>query len=137
MNRNSNYLDNHFDRLTSISSISNFSKLDRRQVLKLGSLVLGAGVLSACNANNSVTPSDSSDPDNTASTSSNNQKLDKIALGLGWKAEAEYGGYYQAVATGIYKEYGLRSRRAGNATPGKPDSDVDGWGNRFQLRQCG
>jgi NitT/TauT family transport system substrate-binding protein len=107
MNRNSNYLDNHFDRLASISSISNFSKLDRRQVLKLGSLVLGAGVLSACNANNSPTQSDSSDPDNAASTSSNNQTLDKIALGLGWKAEAEYGGYYQAVATGIYKEYGL------------------------------
>ena len=32
---------------------------------------------------------------------------DKITFGLDWKAEAEYGGYYQAVATGIYAKYGL------------------------------
>jgi len=32
---------------------------------------------------------------------------EKISLGLDWVAEAEYGGYYQAAATGIYKKYGL------------------------------
>jgi NitT/TauT family transport system substrate-binding protein len=32
---------------------------------------------------------------------------DKITFGLDWKAEAEYGGYYQAVATGIYAKHGL------------------------------
>ncbi len=32
---------------------------------------------------------------------------DKINFGIDWVAEAEYGGYYQAVATGIYKKYGL------------------------------
>ena len=32
---------------------------------------------------------------------------DRVALGLDWKAEAEYGGYYQAVATGIYARHGL------------------------------
>src|ERR1700712_2685134 len=32
---------------------------------------------------------------------------DKITFGLDWKAEAEYGGYYQAVATGIYSRHGL------------------------------
>jgi NitT/TauT family transport system substrate-binding protein len=32
---------------------------------------------------------------------------DKITFGLDWKAEAEYGGYYQAVATGIYARHGL------------------------------
>src|SRR3954470_23964589 len=32
---------------------------------------------------------------------------DKISFGLDWKAEAEYGGYYQAVATGIYARHGL------------------------------
>lgn len=32
---------------------------------------------------------------------------DKVAFGLNWKAEAEYGGYYQALATGIYARYGL------------------------------
>ena len=30
-----------------------------------------------------------------------------VTFGLDWKAEAEYGGYYQAVATGIYAKHGL------------------------------
>ena len=32
---------------------------------------------------------------------------DKVNFGLDWKAEAEYGGYYQALATGIYARHGL------------------------------
>jgi NitT/TauT family transport system substrate-binding protein len=32
---------------------------------------------------------------------------DKIVLGLDWLAEAEYGGYYQALAQGIYARHGL------------------------------
>jgi NitT/TauT family transport system substrate-binding protein len=32
---------------------------------------------------------------------------DQISFGLDWKAEAEYGGYYQAAATGIYAKHGL------------------------------
>ena len=32
---------------------------------------------------------------------------DRITFGLDWKAEAEYGGFYQAVATGIYAKHGL------------------------------
>src|SRR5213080_1636923 len=35
------------------------------------------------------------------------QALDKLTFGTNWKAQAEHGGYYQAVATGIYKKYGL------------------------------
>jgi len=30
-----------------------------------------------------------------------------VAFGLDWKAEAEYGGYYQALATGLYVKHGL------------------------------
>jgi NitT/TauT family transport system substrate-binding protein len=33
--------------------------------------------------------------------------LDKVTFGTDWKAEAEHGGYYQALATGIYRRYGL------------------------------
>jgi NitT/TauT family transport system substrate-binding protein len=33
--------------------------------------------------------------------------LDRVAFGLDWKAEAEYGGYYQALATGLYAKRGL------------------------------
>jgi NitT/TauT family transport system substrate-binding protein len=32
---------------------------------------------------------------------------DKVTFGLDWVAEPEYGGYYQALATGIYEKYGL------------------------------
>ena len=32
---------------------------------------------------------------------------DKVVFGLDWKAEAEYGGFYQALATGIYARHGL------------------------------
>ena len=33
--------------------------------------------------------------------------LDKVTFGTDWKAEAEHGGFYQAVATGIYAKHGL------------------------------
>ena len=32
---------------------------------------------------------------------------DKVTFGTNWLAEAEHGGYYQAVADGTYAEYGL------------------------------
>jgi NitT/TauT family transport system substrate-binding protein len=32
---------------------------------------------------------------------------DRVAFGLDWEAEAEYGGYYQALATGVYARHGL------------------------------
>ncbi|HZL58329.1 MAG TPA: ABC transporter substrate-binding protein [Stellaceae bacterium] len=33
--------------------------------------------------------------------------LDHVVLGTDWRAEAEHGGYYQALATGIYRKYGI------------------------------
>ena len=35
------------------------------------------------------------------------QALDQVTFGTNWKAQAEHGGFYQAVATGIYEEHGL------------------------------
>jgi len=35
------------------------------------------------------------------------QQLDKISFGTNWVAEAEHGGFYQAVADGTYRKYGL------------------------------
>jgi NitT/TauT family transport system substrate-binding protein len=35
------------------------------------------------------------------------QTLDKVTLGTNWVAEAEHGGFYQALADGSYKKYGL------------------------------
>ena len=33
---------------------------------------------------------------------------DKVSFGTNWLAEAEHGGYYQALADGTYAKYGLR-----------------------------
>jgi NitT/TauT family transport system substrate-binding protein len=33
--------------------------------------------------------------------------LDEVTFGTNWKAEPEHGGFYQAVATGIYEKHGL------------------------------
>src|SRR5579871_2294310 len=35
------------------------------------------------------------------------QKLDKVSFGTNWVAEAEHGGFFQAVADGTYRKYGL------------------------------
>jgi len=35
------------------------------------------------------------------------QALDKVTFGTNWVAQAEHGGYYQALADGTYKKYGL------------------------------
>ena len=35
------------------------------------------------------------------------QAMDKVIFQTNWRAEAEHGGFYQALATGIYKKYGI------------------------------
>jgi NitT/TauT family transport system substrate-binding protein len=36
-----------------------------------------------------------------------NVAAENLSFGTDWKAEAEHGGYYQAIATGIYRQHGL------------------------------
>ena len=36
------------------------------------------------------------------------QALDEVSFGTNWLAEAEHGGFYQAVADGTYEKYGLK-----------------------------
>jgi NitT/TauT family transport system substrate-binding protein len=59
-----------------------------RQTIRTSSAVMVAGVLAAWLAAPAAA-------------------LDQVSLGTDWKAEAEHGGYYQAIATGIYAKYGL------------------------------
>jgi NitT/TauT family transport system substrate-binding protein len=40
-------------------------------------------------------------------TAATAQTLDKVTFGTNWVAEAEHGGFYQAVADGTYRKYGL------------------------------
>ena len=35
------------------------------------------------------------------------QGLDKVSYQTNWRAQAEHGGFYQAVAAGIYRKYGI------------------------------
>jgi NitT/TauT family transport system substrate-binding protein len=35
------------------------------------------------------------------------QPLDKLTYQTGWRAQAQHGGIYQAIATGLYRQYGL------------------------------
>jgi NitT/TauT family transport system substrate-binding protein len=42
-----------------------------------------------------------------ASSARAQQALDKVSFGTNWLAEGEHGGYYQAVADGTYRRYGL------------------------------
>jgi NitT/TauT family transport system substrate-binding protein len=50
--------------------------------------------------------------------------LDKVSFGTNWVAEAEHGGFYQAVADGTYRNYGLDV----TIVPGGPNVN-----NRIQL----
>ncbi len=36
-----------------------------------------------------------------------NATAETVSFGTDWKAEAEHGGYYQAIATGIYRQHGI------------------------------
>lgn len=62
--------------------------ISRRQFIKYSSIAIGTGTLTAC-------------------VSKFKSRLDRVIFNLSWVAEAEYGGFYQARATGIYKDYGL------------------------------
>src|SRR3954467_3429043 len=42
--------------------------------------------------------------------SAHTQPIDKVSFGTNWLAQAEHGGFYQALADGTYRQYGLDVR---------------------------
>lgn len=70
--------------------------VNRRKFLQYGSLFISSSVVAACTNNQQQ-----------ANTSQSTGDLDRVTFGTNWVAQAEHGGFYQAVATGIYKEHGL------------------------------
>jgi len=70
-----------------------------RPVLLLRALT--AGLLAACLA---AAPAVAQDKD---AAKDKPQTLDKVSFGTNWVAEAEHGGFFQAVADGTYRRYGL------------------------------
>lgn len=67
--------------------------LNRRRFIQYASILVSSSIIPACTNQNQ------------ASTSSSG--LDKVIFGTNWLAQAEHGGFYQAIATGIYKAHGL------------------------------
>jgi NitT/TauT family transport system substrate-binding protein len=80
-------------------------RTNRRKFIQYGSLAFGSAIVAACTNNNGQAPSNTASQPSTSAASSG--KLDKVTYGTNWYAEAEHGGFYQAVAKGIYKEHGL------------------------------
>lgn len=72
------------------------TQLNRRRFIQYSSLATGASVLAACGGSS---PQPADQPASTAPQA--------ITFGTNWYAQAEHGGFYQAVATGIYQDYGL------------------------------
>ena len=48
------------------------------------------------------------------------QTLDRLSFNTDWRAQAEHGGYYQAVAAGIYRKYGIDC----DLRPGGPSLNI-------------
>ncbi|GAB4368477.1 MAG: ABC transporter substrate-binding protein [Elainellaceae cyanobacterium] len=81
------------------------NRVTRRRFLQYGTIAVGSGVVAACASNQSTTQSSpvASSPAETAASG----ELIKVTYGTNWYAQAEHGGFYQAIATGIYRDYGL------------------------------
>ncbi|MCC5647413.1 ABC transporter substrate-binding protein [Nostoc sp. CHAB 5824] len=68
-------------------------RLSCRNFIQYCSIWIGSSFIAGCTNSNQPPTS--------------NSRLDKVTFGTNWIAQAEHGGFYQAVATGIYKDYGL------------------------------
>lgn len=71
-------------------------RLSRRHLLQYGTFALGSSIITACTGN----PAD-------PKAEKTPEGLDKVTMVTDWLAQAEHGGFYQALATGIYEQYGL------------------------------
>ncbi len=92
------------DLLQALSSLNRRRFMQR--LVQYGGLAAGSGVLTAC-ASQTTSPSASPSASPAAGSASPTGELKKVTYGTNWYAQAEHGGFYQAVATGIYKDYGL------------------------------
>lgn len=80
------------------------------RVASLSASLLSAGILSACLLVGAAAAQPASSTNPAAA-------LDKVSFGTNWVAEAEHGGFFQALADGTYRQYGLDVR----IVPGGPN----------------
>ncbi|MBE9179133.1 ABC transporter substrate-binding protein [Oculatella sp. LEGE 06141] len=79
--------------------------MSRRKFVQYGAIAFGSGMVAACTSNRPAATESPAASSPAAAPSSG--ELTSITYGTNWYAQAEHGGFYQAVATGIYEDYGL------------------------------
>jgi NitT/TauT family transport system substrate-binding protein len=89
-----------------------FYGINRRKFIQYSTLALGSGLVTACASNQPAAESSASagSPVSAAAGSPSASpagELAKVTFGTNWFAEAEHGGFYQALATGLYQQHGL------------------------------
>nr|WP_239112731.1 ABC transporter substrate-binding protein [Halomicronema sp. CCY15110] len=77
-------------------------QISRRKFVRYGSLLVGTGVAAACGGGTPEAP-----PASGSAESAPTGELQAVTFGTNWYAQAEHGGFYQAIATGIYADHGL------------------------------
>lgn len=94
-----------------LKSNSRFSR--RRFVqygVQYGTLAIGSGLLVACTGGTDTAEEAPENPTVSPTAEASGEstgELTPVTFGTNWFAQAEHGGFYQAVATGIYEEHGL------------------------------
>jgi NitT/TauT family transport system substrate-binding protein len=81
--------------------------MKRRRFLQYGAIAAGTGILAACGGAETSDPASDSGVTENEAAEATSTELDQITFGTNWYAQAEHGGFYQAVATGIYEDHGL------------------------------
>ncbi|OLP15734.1 nitrate ABC transporter substrate-binding protein [Leptolyngbya sp. 'hensonii'] len=88
--------------MTRIEVWPGMAGMGRRRFLQYGVLAAGSSIVAACSKGEEEPPANAPAPGR-----SSGKTLDRITFGTNWFAQAEHGGFYQAVATDIYKDHGL------------------------------
>ncbi len=84
------------------------SGMKRRRFIQYGAIAIGTGIASACAATPPTAEAPAASPSaSVAASPAASGELIKVTYGTNWFAQAEHGGFYQAIAAGIYKDYGL------------------------------
>ncbi len=83
-----------------MTPLSSTAKLNRRHLLQLGAMTLGAG---SC----WIRHQERAQSQQRGPTLIVQNPLQSVTYGTNWFAQAEHGGFYQAVAQGTYQDYGL------------------------------
>lgn len=89
------------------STWQQISNMKRRRFLQYGALTVGSSLLTACGNSTPTADAPASPEASPEAAAPETGELTAVTYGTNWYAQAEHGGFYQAVATGIYEEHGL------------------------------